>query len=281
MKYTILIILTAILFLHCSSASRKKSQNAFVGSTSGAKTDNKKEKEEEYTFFDDDDLQEQSIQENQNFASSASGGEKEVGYAAWYGRELHGKPTASGETFNMNAYTAAHRTYPIGSKILIKNLENNKQKLVRINDRGPYVEGRIIDVSYATARDLGFIERGVAKVEIEPVSKGNFSFSDKAKKTPGGNYIPSENNYSSGDFFFVDGVKPGGYTLQVGAFRIKKNAERYKAEMEERFNKKVFIAIQGKWHYVWIGDFEDSEEARFFMDRLRAEGIEVFYKGKT
>ena len=272
MKHTIFIILTAIFFLQCSSASRKNSKNGFIASSSDQKNDSAKE--EEYTFFDDDDYQEQQTQEDQNSFKPSPGGEKEVGYAAWYGRELHGKPTASGEIFNMNNHTAAHRTYPIGSKVLIRNLENNKQKIVRINDRGPYVEGRIIDVSYATARDLGFIEKGVAKVEIEPLSKGNFSFSDRVKKDA--NNVPSER-----DFFFVDGIRPKGYTLQVGAFRIRRNAEYYKEEMEARFNRKVFIAIQGKWHYVWIGDFRDIEEARFFMDRLRAEGIEVFYRGKT
>jgi rare lipoprotein A len=92
------------------------------------------------------------------------------GRASWYGKEQHGGPTASGERFDMYALTAAHRTLPMGTRVRVTNLRNGKSVVVRINDRGPYGRGRIIDVSWAAARALGMLEAGVvpARVEVLP-----------------------------------------------------------------------------------------------------------------
>lgn len=92
------------------------------------------------------------------------------GTASWYGANHQGKRTASGEKFNMNALTAAHRTLPMGSMVKVKSLTTGKAVTVRINDRGPFAKGRIIDVSKAAAQKLGFIGRGTDKVEITVVS---------------------------------------------------------------------------------------------------------------
>lgn len=94
------------------------------------------------------------------------GAYRDAGKASYYGREAHGKATASGEKFNMNAYTAAHRTLPFGTKVRVTNLANNKSVVVRINDRGPFVAGRIIDLSYAAAKKIKMLEAGVADVEL-------------------------------------------------------------------------------------------------------------------
>ncbi|MGC9326394.1 MAG: septal ring lytic transglycosylase RlpA family protein [Candidatus Hinthialibacter sp.] len=91
----------------------------------------------------------------------------EIGQASWYGRQFHGKPTASGEKYSMYAMTAAHPTLPFDTKVKITNLDNGRTAYVRINDRGPYVKGRIIDVSRAAARKLGFELKGIAQVRIE------------------------------------------------------------------------------------------------------------------
>jgi len=92
------------------------------------------------------------------------------GMASWYGENHQGKRTASGERFNMNALTAAHRTLPINSIVKVKNLVNGRTVSVRINDRGPYSHGRIIDVSKAAAKKLGLLKKGTGKVEIRVVS---------------------------------------------------------------------------------------------------------------
>ncbi len=96
----------------------------------------------------------------------------EVGIASWYGKKFHGKRTASGEIFNMYKLTAAHRILPFGTLVRVKNLENGKEVVVRINDRGPLKRGRIIDLSYGAAKKLGMINTGLAKVRIEVIKWG-------------------------------------------------------------------------------------------------------------
>jgi rare lipoprotein A len=91
----------------------------------------------------------------------------QVGMASWYGKSHHGKTTANGEAFDMNALTAAHRTLPFGIVVRVTNLATKRMVKVRINDRGPYVEGRVIDLSARAARDLGMADNGVAQVRIE------------------------------------------------------------------------------------------------------------------
>ena len=89
------------------------------------------------------------------------------GKASWYGGRHHGGPTASGERFNKNAMTAAHRTFPFGTRVRVTNLKNGKTVVVRINDRGPYGPGRVIDLSEAAARELDMIDAGVVPVKVE------------------------------------------------------------------------------------------------------------------
>src|SRR5439155_6427085 len=98
--------------------------------------------------------------------SLAGGRSDEVGIASYYGREHDGRRTASGEVFDMREMTAAHRTLPFGTRVRVTNLANGRQITVRINDRGPFRRGRIIDLSYAAARKLGIVGRGVAKVRV-------------------------------------------------------------------------------------------------------------------
>jgi rare lipoprotein A len=91
----------------------------------------------------------------------------QTGMASFYGSELHGRKTASGERFNKNAMTAAHRTAPFGSRLKVTNLANGRSVYVRVNDRGPFVRGRIVDVSLGAARQIGFHGRGVTRVRVE------------------------------------------------------------------------------------------------------------------
>ena len=93
----------------------------------------------------------------------------QVGTASWYGEQFQGKETASGEPFNMEDFTAAHLTLPLGTLVKVTNLRNGRSVVVRINDRGPVIEGRIIDVSYNAARALGFKDSGLQKVRIDVV----------------------------------------------------------------------------------------------------------------
>src|SRR5262245_57838048 len=91
----------------------------------------------------------------------------DVGIASYYAEALNGRRTASGERYDIHALTAAHPTLPFGSRVRVTNLDNGRSVVVRINDRGPYVKGRLIDLSYAAARELQFISRGTARVRLE------------------------------------------------------------------------------------------------------------------
>ncbi|MGH7208406.1 MAG: septal ring lytic transglycosylase RlpA family protein [Nitrospiraceae bacterium] len=96
-------------------------------------------------------------------------GIKERGIASWYGHYFHGLVTASGEIFDMEAFTGAHRTLPLGTVVRVTNVLNGMQVRVRINDRGPYVNGRVLDLSLAAARQLGMVEHGIAAVQLEVI----------------------------------------------------------------------------------------------------------------
>ncbi len=143
-------------------------------------------------------------------------GFEETGTGSWYGRDFHGKKTSSGETYNMYALTAAHKTLPMNTMLLVKNLENGRETVVRVNDRGPFVRGRIIDMSYAGAKKLGYADKGVARVRItalaEVAERGvGRGTSVRLKRHP---------DFDAGEFY-----------VQIGAFRQKSNATRLKDKM--------------------------------------------------
>ncbi len=96
----------------------------------------------------------------------SANGYRERGLASWYGKMFHGRKTANGETYNMYGTTAAHKTLPMGTMLEVRNLENGRTAVVRINDRGPFVRKRIIDLTYTTAKQLGIVQNGTARVEI-------------------------------------------------------------------------------------------------------------------
>lgn len=96
-----------------------------------------------------------------------------IGISSYYGEDFHGKLTANGEVFDMYGLTAAHKTLPLNTIVRVTNLENNKSLILRINDRGPYVKGRILDCSYGAALKLGFVGKGTAKVKVEVIEWGD------------------------------------------------------------------------------------------------------------
>ena len=95
----------------------------------------------------------------------------QIGKGSWYGKKFHGKLTASGERYNMYDFTAAHKTFPFNSMVKVTNLKNGRSVIVRVNDRGPYHGGRIIDLSYLAAKKLGYVKKGVAKLKIKLLYK--------------------------------------------------------------------------------------------------------------
>ena len=126
---------------------------------------------------------EDSVEQGKGSAASTKASHTEVGEASWYGPGLQGNETANGETFDQNKMTAAHPRLPMGTKAEVTNLENGKKVEVRINDRGPYVGNRAIDVSRAAARELGMEKDGTTQVEIETKPHPKTDSEDKSSKT--------------------------------------------------------------------------------------------------
>jgi rare lipoprotein A len=122
--------------------------------------------------FTNDDNSSQANIRYRNFTKESKSLEITIGTASYYGKEFHGKKTSSGEEYNMYELTAAHKTYPLGSEIRLTNIENNKSVVVRINDRMPTYNKRMIDISYGAARELGMLKSGIAKVIVEVLKWG-------------------------------------------------------------------------------------------------------------
>ncbi|MBS0013693.1 MAG: septal ring lytic transglycosylase RlpA family protein [Desulfobacterales bacterium] len=175
-----------------------------------------------------------------------SRGFRESGYASWYGHPFHGRKTASGETYNMNARTAAHKTLPMGTYVLVKNKENNKQTVVRINDRGPFVKGRIIDLSRHAARQIDMIGPGTAPVEIAVLEK------DHPQRQMASD---SYDEYHTGDF-----------TIQIGAFSEKNLAESMRDALAAADYNPVTVTRVNRadvtFYRVRVGRFASLAKAR-------------------
>ena len=183
----------------------------------------------------------------------SSYGYVEVGYASWYGPGFHGRRTASGEIYNMYKFTAAHKTLPLGTYVKVINLENGRSVIVRINDRGPFVKGRIIDLSYAAAKKLGMLKKGVARVKIIALGK-----------RINHRYVTPE--YTKGRFY-----------VQIGAFRNKLNAYSYKYFVMRKYGIGVKVVYMDGYYRVLAGPVFSLEKAKRFKKKLRDMGIETSF----
>ena len=175
-----------------------------------------------------------------------SKGFRQRGIASWYGKDFHGKKTSNGERYDMYAMTAAHKTLPLGTYVKVYNLENNRQVEVRINDRGPFVRGRIIDLSYSGAKQIGIVGPGTARVEV--VALGT------PVATDGG----TGRSYVQGDYY------SGKFTYQVGAFANRDNAERLKRTLDKKYrNAHITVFDRGDqvFYRVRVGKFTNLEDA--------------------
>jgi rare lipoprotein A len=173
----------------------------------------------------------------------------ERGVASWYGREFHGNPTASGEIYNMYDLTAAHRALPLGTRAMVTNLENNRSVEVRINDRGPFVKDRIIDLSYAAAKVIDMVDHGTAQVKIVA-----FGIREDFRQ------------------------EPSFYTVQVGSFSEKANAEYLLQEVRRVFQEAYMTVLEttgGNYYRVRVGRFKRREMAYRLAEKLSSMGYAV------
>ena len=169
------------------------------------------------------------------------------GIASWYGPGFHGKKTTSGTVYDQHGMTAAHQTLPLGSSVQVTNLTNGKSVTVLINDRGPFVKNRVIDLSYAAARAVDMIRPGTAPVRVDVVDTGGHDLTA----------IPERLDY----------------TLQVGAFTERQKAEDLKARLESRDDRPVVIEAHEHYYRVRLGTFTDYAAAKSYAAQLYRDGL--------
>ncbi len=189
----------------------------------------------------------------------------EQGLASWYGHPYHGRRTSSGEIYNMHDMTAAHRTLPFGTRVSVHNLENGRSITVRINDRGPFVEGRIIDLSNAAAKAIGM--SGLAPVSLEILSLGT-----NAVTLPARAAIPSPSQAApSPPQPLVD-----AFAVQVGAFADRRNAEALRDAIAPHFGPvtiQTFDSGNGIFYRVRVGNEKTEQGACALGEKLRDAGF--------
>lgn len=163
----------------------------------------------------------------------------EKGTASWYGVRFHGRKTANGERFDMNELTAAHPSLPFGTLLEVRNVRSGKSVVVRVNDRGPFSKSRIIDLSFAAAREIGLVLSGTAPVQLFLVEKGG---------------------------------APPRYTVQVAAFGEEDRALELKSELT-RFYPETTVRSDGTWSRVQVGAFSERDQAEVLRRELAAMGM--------
>ena len=172
-----------------------------------------------------------------------SAGFSERGVASWYGKKFHGRPTSSGVPYNMHAMTAAHKTLPLPTRVRVTNLRNGRSVIVMVNDRGPFVDDRIIDLSYAAATQLDMVRSGTTLVEIEALPFNQPMQPVLTASEPRSAY-PELIATARADTPVGDELPTPNLFLQVGAFGDKSNAVQLKQQLETRGMSNVVI------HYV-------------------------------
>jgi rare lipoprotein A len=193
---------------------------------------------------------------------------KERGLASWYGKKFHGQKTSSGETYDMFAMTAAHKTLPIPSYAKVTNVKNGKSVVVRINDRGPFHSNRIIDLSYAAAQRLGIVGLGSALVEVERVFPENGKPPVAAPDTATAAAAPASVTVETP----MVARDPGGLWLQLGAFGSAESAEQFRDRVKRELPwmlEPVQVTARDGLHRVRLGPYKSMQEAAAIGDKVR------------
>lgn len=191
------------------------------------------------------------------FVLPSSEGYEATGIASWYGQDFHGKRTSSGEVYDMHDFTAAHKTLPLPSLVRVTNLDNGRSVVVTVNDRGPFVKNRIIDLSYAAAKELGIVQAGTGRVEVQALAgqsgagpvvvKGVDTAPAAAGASVAPTLVPAQEIY-----------------LQVGAFSNAGNADRLKDQLESHGLTDVVIrrdsSVNPEIYRVRIGPLDGASE---------------------
>jgi rare lipoprotein A len=194
---------------------------------------------------------------------------RQQGVASWYGRKFHGQKTSSGEVYDMFAMTAAHPTLPIPSFVRVTRPDTGQAVVVRVNDRGPFLHGRIIDLSYTAAWKLGLVGNGSGRVVVEAILPGRTVLAAAPFAVPGGE--------PESPTVLRDIEEQGGHFLQLGAFGSRENAEAWQRKLGRtlgQLGERLVIRSAGSLHRLQLGPWADVAEARRIAEQLR-QGFEL------
>jgi len=193
------------------------------------------------------------------------------GIASWYGRRFNGQPTSSGERYDMYAMSAAHPVLPIPSYARVTNLANGRSVVVRINDRGPFHSGRIIDLSYAAAHKLGYVAAGSTRVEVDSIVPGGRTEPVAAAAPPAASpapaAVPLEPRPAAAD-------EPSGVYLQLGAFSARENAESFRVHVYRELawlSDAIHVLASGGLYKLHLGPYRTQDQARAVAQRIESE----------
>jgi rare lipoprotein A len=188
------------------------------------------------------------------------------GISSWYGPNFHGKYTSNGEVYNMHRMTAAHKTWPMDTLVKVENLTNGRSVIVRINDRGPFVRGRIIDCSYAAGKKLGLDRTGIAKVKLTVLGFSGKVFkpkvAEKRAQAHASTPVPTKP---------LPRVRLSDFGVQVGAFRNYEGAVKYKRRYHDMADERLRVVVRrfdeggAPLYRVWVMGFGSEEEAMDFI----------------
>lgn len=200
-------------------------------------------------------------------SSFAQKGFKQRGKASYYADKFHGRQTANGERFDMYDFTAAHRTLPFGTKVRVTNLKNNKSVVVRVNDRGPFSKGRIIDLSMAAAKKIDMVADGIADVKIEKVgSKDNSrSGAEKEHRKPAKRI--SHGKYYNHSF---RSISPSGFGVQIASYSQKQLAQQKAKAYQVKYSISMVIEKSKKGYYRLImGKYRKRKKAERLQKQMK------------
>jgi len=216
-------------------------------------------------------------------------GIEQIGYASWYGQKFHGHLTSNGETYNMFAMSAAHKTLPLPSYVRVTNLDNNKQAIVRVNDRGPFHDNRIIDLSYAAAVKLGYHDKGTAKVKIEVIhfdENNNVTIGRQPTMTYD-EYIgiapPSSQlaeNTSINEEVNNNTLSEDRFYIQVAALSDLEKAKSISNVLSALYQVPTHIPMVNDIYKLQLGPIDDESVAHELLEKLRQNGYPQAYKVK-
>lgn len=195
----------------------------------------------------------------------------EVGQASWYGSQHHGRPTSTGERFDMNALTAAHKTLPLPSLVEVTNRANGRRVILRVNDRGPFVDSRIIDLSRAAAEELGLLSQGVGEVRVRYVGR--------APRTGGGTPMqqadaaPAARPTASPQAATPPALESSAYWVQAGAFSDRRAAKRIADRLGDRASVQDIRSDGQPLFRVIVGPWPDANAAEQARQAVIARGF--------